>query len=78
MNLLASELGYGWKMCEARRVQAWRYQHVRKYGGGGGGCEEMGGEVLGMDEDKEEGMRGEGVVVWRGRACGLRTTMRCL
>ncbi|KDQ32471.1 hypothetical protein PLEOSDRAFT_1098472 [Pleurotus ostreatus PC15] len=34
MNLLATELGYVWKMSKLCRVQARRYQHVRKYGDG--------------------------------------------
>ncbi|KAF9490859.1 hypothetical protein BDN71DRAFT_1510946, partial [Pleurotus eryngii] len=62
MNLLATELGYGWKMCELCRVQARRYQHVRKYGDGGqcsrSGSEDsrVSGEMdVAIQEEKERG-----------------------
>ncbi|KAF9488162.1 hypothetical protein BDN71DRAFT_525162 [Pleurotus eryngii] len=83
MNPLATELGYGWKMCELCRVQAWRYQHVRKYGDGGQcsrrGSEDsrVGGEMdVAIQEEKEKGCRNESVV-WRRSASGSRTTTKC-
>ncbi|KAF9491830.1 hypothetical protein BDN71DRAFT_1276299 [Pleurotus eryngii] len=66
MDLLATELGYGWKMRELCRVQARRYQHVRKYGDGGQ-CSRRGSEDsrvssemdVAIQEEKEKGGRNE-------------------
>ncbi|KDQ34228.1 hypothetical protein PLEOSDRAFT_163905 [Pleurotus ostreatus PC15] len=70
MNLLATELGYGWKMCEPCRAQARRYQHVRKYGDGGQGrCSRSGsedagasGEMGGAVQEEMENGGGDGSV----------------
>ncbi|KAF4584772.1 hypothetical protein EYR38_002003 [Pleurotus pulmonarius] len=67
MNLLAVELGYGWKMCEPCRAQARRYQRVRKFGGDAGersvgertASEDAGGQEVGGEMDGQ-GIRGDG------------------